>query len=76
MGISSKFIMDGFCIVFLTEGKNRGVVEDWVLGRIVRLCVDRRANLPCGDRSMRVGLTRVSTDDKTAGKVIEKEREK
>jgi hypothetical protein len=73
--ISSKFIGDGFCIVSLTEGNNRGVVEDWVPERVVRLSVDRRANLPCGERAMRIGLTRVTTDDRTAVKVIEKERE-
>jgi hypothetical protein len=73
--ISSRFIGDGFCILSLTEGINRKVVEDWVPGRAVRLSVDRRANLPCRERAMRIGLTRVSTEDKTAGKVIEKERE-
>jgi hypothetical protein len=40
--ISSKFIGDGFCIVSLTEGNSRGMVEDWVPARIVRLSVDRR----------------------------------
>jgi hypothetical protein len=74
--ISSKFIGDGFCIVSLTEGNNRGIVEDWVPARIVRLSVDRRANLPCGERAMRIGLTRVTTDNvRTARKVIEKKRE-
>lgn len=60
----------------LTEGNNRGIVEDWVPARIVRLSVDRRANLPCGERAMRISLMRVTTDDvRTAGKVIEKKRE-
>jgi hypothetical protein len=73
--ISSKFIGDGFCIVSLTEGNKCGMVEDWVPGRIVRLSADRRANLPCGERAMRIGLTRVTPDDvRTAGKVIGKER--
>jgi hypothetical protein len=66
--ISSRFIGDEFCIVSLTEGINHKVVEDWVPGRVVRLSVDRRANLPCRECAMRIGLTRVSTDDKTAGR--------
>jgi len=74
--ISSRFIGDGYCILSLTVGINRKVVEDWVPGRVVRLSVDRRANLPCGERAMRIGLTTVTTDDvRTAGKVIGKERE-
>ena len=76
MDISSRFIGDGYCIVSLTGGINRKVVEDWVPGRVVRLSVNRRANLPCRKRVMRIGLTTVTTDDvRTAGKVIGKERE-
>jgi hypothetical protein len=74
--ISSRFIGDEYCIVSLTGGINRKVVEDWVPGRVVRLSVDRRANLPCGEHATRIGLTRVTTDDvRAVGKVIEKERE-
>jgi hypothetical protein len=50
------------------------MVEDWVVDSVVRLSVDGPANLPCSERAMRTGLTRVTTDDvRTTRKVIEEE---